>query len=58
MPFVTAVPAVITIGIEPTIELGPVTIAWPALMIAVGGLALAFDASRRGLDPERMYAGD
>ena len=52
--------AVITIGIDPTIELGPVTIAWHGLTIAigilVGGVAAAFDARRRGLDPERLYA--
>lgn len=57
-PLVTAVAAAITIGIGPTIEVGLVTIAWHALTIALGGLALAFDASRRGLDPERMYTGD
>jgi phosphatidylglycerol:prolipoprotein diacylglycerol transferase len=51
---------VITIGIDPTIELGPVTIAWHGLTIAIGiaigGVAVAFDARRRGLDPERVYA--
>jgi phosphatidylglycerol:prolipoprotein diacylglycerol transferase len=51
---------VITIGIDPTIELGPFTIAWHGLMIAVGilvgGAAVAYDARRRGLDPERVYA--
>jgi len=57
---VAALPAVITIGIDPTIELGPVTIAWHGLTIAIGivigGLAVAHDARRRGLDPERVYA--
>jgi phosphatidylglycerol---prolipoprotein diacylglyceryl transferase len=57
---VTALPAVITIGIDPTIELGPVTIAWHGLTIAIGivigGIAVAHDARRRGLDPERVYA--
>jgi phosphatidylglycerol:prolipoprotein diacylglycerol transferase len=57
---VTAIPAVITIGIDPTIELGPITIAWHGLTIAigilVGGMAVALDARRRGLDPERVYA--
>jgi phosphatidylglycerol:prolipoprotein diacylglycerol transferase len=57
---VTALPSVITIGIDPTIELGPVTIAWHGLTIAigvvVGGVAVASDARRRGLDPERVYA--
>jgi phosphatidylglycerol:prolipoprotein diacylglycerol transferase len=57
---VIAVPSVITIGIDPTIEIGPVTLAWHGLMIAVGiavgGVAVAHDARRRGLDPERVYA--
>jgi phosphatidylglycerol---prolipoprotein diacylglyceryl transferase len=57
---VTALPSVITIGIDPTIELGPITVAWHGLMIAVGilvgGAAVAYDARRRGLDPERVYA--
>jgi phosphatidylglycerol:prolipoprotein diacylglycerol transferase len=51
--------SVITIGIDPTIEIGPVTIAWHGLTIAVGilvgALAAAYDARRRGLEPERMY---
>jgi phosphatidylglycerol---prolipoprotein diacylglyceryl transferase len=57
---VTAVPAVITIGIDPYIEIGPVTLAWHGLTIAVGilvgGLAAAYDARRRGLEPDRLYA--
>jgi phosphatidylglycerol:prolipoprotein diacylglycerol transferase len=52
-------PATITIGIDPTIELGPVTLAWHGLTIAigilVGGLVAARDARRRGLDPEPLY---
>ena len=56
----SAVPVVITVGIDPTIEIGPITLAWHGLMIAVGvvvgGLAAASDARRRGLDPERIYA--
>src|ERR671925_12794 len=52
--------AVITIGIDPTIELGPITLAWHGLMIAigivVGGLLAAYEARRRGLEPERVYA--
>jgi phosphatidylglycerol:prolipoprotein diacylglycerol transferase len=52
--------SVITIGIDPTIDIGPVTIAWHGLTIAigiaVGGVAVAHDARRRGLDPERVYA--
>jgi phosphatidylglycerol:prolipoprotein diacylglycerol transferase len=57
---VSAVPSVITIGIDPTIEIGPITVAWHGLMIAVGvlvgGLAAAYDARRRGLEPQRLYA--
>jgi phosphatidylglycerol:prolipoprotein diacylglycerol transferase len=57
---VAALPAVITIGIDPTIEIGPITIAWHGLTIAIGivigGMAVALDARRRGLDPERVYA--
>ncbi len=56
----SAVPSVITIGIDPTIEIGPITVAWHGLMIAVGilvgGLAAAYDARRRGLEPQRLYA--
>ena len=56
----TVAPSVITIGIDPTINLGPITIAWHGLTIAIGivigGLAVAHDARRRGLDPERVYA--
>ena len=57
---VADVHAVITIGIDPTIEIGPVTLAWHGLMIAVGisvsGIAAAYDARRRGLEPERLFA--
>lgn len=53
------VSSTITIGIDPTIELGPITLAWHGLMIAigilVGGLAAAHDARRRGLEPQRLY---
>lgn len=52
-------PAVITIGIDPTIEIGPVTIAWHGLTIAIGiligGLVAAREARRRGLDPDPLY---
>lgn len=52
-------PATITIGIDPTIELGPITIAWHGLTIAigilVGGILAAAEARRRGLDPDRLY---
>ena len=54
-----AVSAVITIGIDPTIEVGPFTLAWHGLAIAigilVGGLTVASDARRRGLDTEPIY---
>jgi phosphatidylglycerol---prolipoprotein diacylglyceryl transferase len=57
---VTVVTSVITIDIDPTIEIGPITVAWHGLTIAigivVGGLAAASDARRRGLDPDRLYA--
>ena len=52
--------AVISIGVDPTIELGPITLAWHgitiALGIAIGGLVAAREASRRWLDPEQLYA--
>ncbi len=41
----TALPA-ITIGIDPTIEIGPVTLAWHGLTIALGILAGAAVAAR------------
>jgi phosphatidylglycerol:prolipoprotein diacylglycerol transferase len=54
-----AAAATITIGIDPTIEIGPITVAWHGLTIAVGivvgGLAAAYDARRRGIEPERLY---
>lgn len=46
--------AVITVGIDPTIELGPLTLAWHGITIAIGiligGLAAASEARRRGLE--------
>jgi phosphatidylglycerol:prolipoprotein diacylglycerol transferase len=52
--------AVIRIGIDPTIEIRPVTVAWHGLTIALGILAGALvagrDARRRGLDPEPLYS--
>jgi phosphatidylglycerol:prolipoprotein diacylglycerol transferase len=52
-------PAAITIGIDPTIELGPVTLAWHGIMIAVGilaGAALAGRIARRwGMPTDPMY---
>jgi hypothetical protein len=51
---------VISIGIDPEIELGPITLAWHGITIAIGiligGLAVAHDARRRGLDTEPVYA--
>ena len=55
MSVVAPVPATISVGIDPTIELGPLTLAWHGLTIAigivVGGLVAAREARRRGLDP-------
>jgi phosphatidylglycerol:prolipoprotein diacylglycerol transferase len=55
-----AVTAVITIGIAPEIHLGPLTIAWHGLMIAigivVGGLVAARSLRERGLSTEPLYA--
>ncbi|MEP6893102.1 MAG: prolipoprotein diacylglyceryl transferase [Gaiellaceae bacterium] len=50
--------AVITIGIDPMIHLGPITLAWHGITIvagiAIGGLFAARDARRRGLDPDPL----
>ena len=50
--------ATITVGIDPTIELGPLTLAWHGLTIAIGivagGLVAGREARRRGLDPEPL----
>lgn len=50
----------ITIGIDPTIEIGPLTLAWHGITIAVGiligGVVAGFEARRRGLDREPLYA--
>jgi len=52
--------AVITIGIDPEIDLGPVTIAWHGLTIAIGiligGIVAARCLRERGLDTEPLYA--
>ena len=52
--------AVIKIGIDPFIEIGPVTVAWHGLTIALGilagGLVARREARRRGLDPEPLNA--
>jgi phosphatidylglycerol---prolipoprotein diacylglyceryl transferase len=56
----TMTSAVIKIGIDPTIDIGPITVAWHGLTIALGILAGALvagrDARRRGLDPEPLYS--
>jgi len=50
----------ITIGIDPTIEIGPVTLAWHGITIAlgilIGGIVAGREARRRGLDAEPLYA--
>jgi phosphatidylglycerol---prolipoprotein diacylglyceryl transferase len=51
--------AVITIPLDPSIQIGPISLAWHGLMTAVGiavgtALALRF-ASERGLSRERIY---
>lgn len=50
--------AAITIGIDPFVEIGPVTLAWHGIMTAVGILVGGFVATRfgreRGLDTERL----
>ena len=51
--------AVITIRIAPDIDLGPITIAWHGLTIAVGiligSLAAAYAARERGLDRDPLF---
>jgi len=48
--------SVITIGIDPTIEIGPLTLAWHGLTIALGilagGVLAARELRRRGMNPE------
>lgn len=52
--------AVITIGMDPTIELGPITLAWHGMTIAigivVGSLIARGEARRRGLQTEPLEA--
>jgi phosphatidylglycerol---prolipoprotein diacylglyceryl transferase len=52
--------SVITIGIDPTIELGPATVAWHGLTIAIGivvGVLVAGRAAEeRGFDADRLWA--
>jgi phosphatidylglycerol:prolipoprotein diacylglycerol transferase len=51
--------SVITISIDPDLQLGPVTLAWHGLTIAigilVGGLAAAWFARERGLELDPLY---
>ena len=51
--------SVITVGIDPTIELGPITVAWHGLTIAIGilvGSLLAARAAReRGFPSDPLY---
>ena len=51
--------SVITISIDPDLQLGPVRLAWHGLTIAIGiligGLAAARFARERGLDLEPLY---
>lgn len=57
---VDGVLSVVTIGIDPTIEVGPLTLAWHGITIAVGiligGLAAGREARRRGLSTEPLYS--
>ena len=52
--------AVITIGIDPNIHLGPLTLAWHGVTIAIGVLVGALvagrQARRRGLEIDPLYA--
>lgn len=52
-------PSAITIGIDPEIHLGPVTVAWHGLTIAIGvtigGLATARYARERGLQRDPLF---
>ena len=51
-------PAILRVGVDPTIELGPLTLAWHGITIAagilVGALVAARFARERGLDPEPL----
>jgi len=52
--------SVIEIGIDPTIEIGPITLAWHGLTIAIGIVIGALAAARhgrkeRGMDTDPMY---
>ena len=53
-----AAAAVITIDIDPMIHIGPLSLAWHGLTIAIGivigGLLAAREARARGLDPEPL----
>jgi phosphatidylglycerol:prolipoprotein diacylglycerol transferase len=51
--------SVITIGVDPTIELGPLTLAWHGITIGlgivVGALAAGVEARRRGIETGPLY---
>jgi phosphatidylglycerol---prolipoprotein diacylglyceryl transferase len=51
--------AAITIGIDPTMELGPFMLAWHGITIAlgilIGGVAAGYYARQRGLDTAPLY---
>jgi phosphatidylglycerol:prolipoprotein diacylglycerol transferase len=51
--------SVITIGIDPTIEIGPLTLAWHGITIAfgilVGGLVAGREARQRDLEPAPIW---
>jgi prolipoprotein diacylglyceryltransferase len=53
--------ATITLGIDPTIQVGPVELAWHGIMTAIG-LAIAIPiaqrhAADRGRDPDAVLGG-
>jgi hypothetical protein len=52
--------SVITIGVDPTIEVGPLTLAWHGITIAlgilIGAVAAGVEARRRGLSTAPLYA--
>ncbi len=51
--------SVITVGIDPTVEVGPLTIAWHgttiALGILIGGVVAGSEARNRGLDTAPLF---
>lgn len=45
--------AVITIGMDPTIELGPITLAWHGITIAIGAGAVSCERRQSRVWPAR-----